>query len=183
MNIYSPDNGGYASGSRRYRGFDVRSDVHQCQLRPRRPVHLRLGKADTVSITNIEGHCSVWLLPFDDTGSCGAAALGLPESAIMQRPECCLPDNITDWFSASGGCVENIKGYLVFDSEGAAGEQFIFQSAATIDLWVAINELPKDALNGGAGGQLLVEVKPAAATQKILPDPIGTVRDEFTINQ
>ena len=183
MNIYSPDNGGYSSDSRRYRGFDVRSDVRECQLRPRRPVHLRLGQADTVSITNIEGRCSVWLLPFDRSGNCGAADLGLPEAAIMQRPDCSLPDNVTEWFAANGGHVENIKGYLVFDRDGVAGEQFILQSAATIDLWLVINEVPEDVLNGGAGGQLRVEVKPAAATQKTLPDPIGTVKDEFTISR
>ena len=183
MNIYSPDNGGYSSDSRRYRGFDVRSDVRECQLRPRRPVHLRLGQADTVSITNIEGRCSVWLLPFDRSGNCGAADLGLPEAAIMQRPDCSLPDNVTEWFAANGGHVENIKGYLVFDRDGVAGEQFILQSAATIDLWLVINEVPEDVLNGGAGGQLRVEVKPAAATQKTLPDPIGIVKDEFTISR
>ena len=183
MDIYSPDNGGYSSDSRRYRGFDVRSDVHQCQLRPARPVHLRLGKADTVSITNIEGRCSVWLLPFDESGSCKARSLGLPATAAMQRPDCNLPDDISGWFVANGGHPEDIKGYLVFDSEGEAGEQFILQCGATIDLWLVINEVPENILNGGAGGQLLVEVKPADTTHKILPDPIGTVRDEFTISR
>ena len=183
MNIYAPVNGGYSSDSRRYRGFDIRSDVHQCQLRPRRPVHLRLGKADTISITNVEGHCSVWLLPFDESGSCIATALGLPEAAIMQHPGQSLHNNITDWFAANGGHTENIKGYLVFDNDGVAGEQFIFQSTTTIDLWLVIDEAPDDVSHGGGGGQMLIEVKPAVAAGHTLPDPIGTVRDEFTISR
>ena len=183
MNIYSPANGGYSSGSRRYTGFDVRSDVHQYQLRPGRAVHLQPGTADTVSITSIEGRCSVWLLPFNGAGSCEAASIGLPEAAIMQRPGCYLPDSITAWFAASGGNVENIKGYPVFDREGVAGEQFILRTTDAVDLWLVINEDPEEVLTGGAGGQVLVEVKPAAASQKILPDPVGAVRDEFTISR
>jgi len=183
MNIYSPINGGYSSDTRRYSGFDVRSDVRECQLRPGRPVHLRLGSRDTVSITNTEGRCSVWLLPFDTTGETRPETIGLPSDVRMVRAVNTSIEPVLTWLRSNGGNPDAALAYKVFESNGDAGEQFILQAADTADLWLALEESIDGITQGGAGGAMQVEVKPATNEVCRLPDPIGSVRDEFTVSR
>lgn len=183
MDIYSPVNGGYSSRSRRYTGFDGPTDVRQSQLRPRRPLHLRLGNADTVSVTNTEGRCSIWLLPFDTDGETNAAKIGLPPNARMEKLDPSFIAPVLDWLRSNGSNVEVPLAYKVFESNGAAGEQFIVQCTGIVDLWLAIDEPVDGIAEGGAGGAMQVEVKPATNDAGSLPDPIGTIRDEFTVSR
>ena len=183
MLVYEPDNGGYSSRSRRYNGFFVPSDVQRRQLRPRRPVHLQLRASDTVSVTNVEGGSCIWLLPFDDAGKNSAIALGLPESAEFQRPAQGQLDEVGSWFSSYGGDPAAISGYRIFDRQCTPGEQFIFQCQSAVDLWLLIDEHPDGIMQGNSGGLAEIEVKPANRATSSLPDPIGIVRDEFTISR
>jgi len=183
MNIYSPANGGYSSMSRRYSGFDTFDDVRQHQLRPRRPVHLQLKDSDTVSITNTEGRCSAWLLPFDFKGECDASSVGLPSQVQMQKPAAALIAPVVTWLRSNGGNGDAVCGYKVFDADGDAGEQFILRSSGAVNLWLVIDESISGLTEGGAGGSMQVEVKPAANEFSSLPDPIGSVRDEFTVSR
>ncbi len=181
MNIYAPGNGGYSSESRLYRGFDATSDVRRHQLRAGRSLHLQLDASDSISVTNTEGRASVWLIPFDVNGACYPETLGLPGQAELARPADRFAKELSQWYVSNGGRQENILGYRVFDHDGEAGEQFILNAAVACDLWLVIDDNIDSLAAGGRGGQMQVEVKPAVTGAPKLPDPIGTLSDEFTI--
>jgi len=183
VNIYSPTGGGYSSVSRQYRGFESANDVQSNELRPRRPVHLSLQQSDTISIVNTEGGSCVWLIPFDSRGNNSASSLNLPSTSLFQAPDSLLLKTVQSWFASHGGGQKPISGYRIFEPACAAGEQFILRCAEPLDLWLLVDEEIDTLSTGGRGGLLQVEVKPASNSVARLPDPIGTLRDEFTINR
>ena len=136
-----------------------------------------------MSIINTEGRTCVWLIPFDAKGNCTASCLSLPDDATFHSPEGPVLSEIESWYSNRGGDPKQISGYKIFDPEGAAAEQFILSSAESVDLWLMIDVRPEDIGSGGGGGQVMVEVKPASKSVARLPDPIGQVRDEFTVSR
>lgn len=181
--VYEPENGGFGSQSRRYAGFSRFAGVDRRELRPRRSVHLQLGAGDTVSITNTEGASCIWLVPFDEHGLNRASTLGLPQSSALQQIESSLLGDVSAWFTAQGGDAANVCGYKIFDQNCAPGEQFILQCADANDLWLLIDETVEGLTQGNVGGLAEIEVKSAQISVISLPDPIGVVRDEFTINR
>ncbi len=183
MNIYAPANGGYSSVSRGYSGFTTRPDVRKHQLRPRRPVHLQLRESDVVSITNVEGGTAIWLIPFDQTATNDLTALGLPETVDALAPRADLLVPVHTWLSANGGKSGSVRGYRIFDTTCQPGEQFVLRCTDKCELCILLDESEDDLMRGSRGGLAEIEHKPAAGAGLNLPDPIGELRDEFTISR
>ena len=167
---------------------------------------------DLVSVINNEGASAVWLIPFDQNAQSTAHSLGLSDavdSATRQQPSGLLRplENVSasdlhsvySWLDANGhgaalaakrhNTQNLLQGYRVFDKQSAAGELFTVRAREAIDLWLVIETNPHAIESGGAGGSMLVSIKPASASATLehhLPQPLGgygSIREEFTVSR
>jgi len=184
--LYRPLAGGMDSSARNYRGFN--QNQKRRLLRPAKPVKLELRANDLVTLTNQEGGTAVLLLAFNATGESDFASIGLSENKTsyhaLTEPGL---DLVATWYKALGGSVDDnhLQGVKVFDFNTPIDEAFVIRAAATVTLWLLIDpdSIYSDSrvYHGGMGGAVNYEHVSASTSNVVLPDPLGAVRDEFTI--
>ena len=86
MLIHAPFNGGFNSRERAYHGFNLPTGRYDYQLRAAEPLLLTLHKDDLISICNVEGASTAWLVPIDESGLIHLDALGIPSSDKQFSP-------------------------------------------------------------------------------------------------
>lgn len=192
--LYQPPNGGFDSTARRYRGHRYRSRVRT--LRPSRPVQLKLGPQDLLTLTNIDGATPVLLIPIDVSGNpCPeaiglAANPGLPVSELLHNDLCLagsgLHTVLGDVINQGGSDKANhLVAVSVFDADTAMGESFIVRATSQLSLWMLIDPTSNLAIdplfNGGMGGAITFEHVPYETNSRLLPEPLADVRDEFSV--
>ena len=188
--IHQPADGGLDSLARRYRGY--RTDRHVRLLRPARTIKLELSAGDLIALTNQDGATPVLLLTFDARGETDFDAIGLAQNPVIEcATEGQALNSIVRWYRGHGGNVDHafpqFSAVRIFDKDTPAGENFTIRATSPVTLWMLVD--PHEVFNseriycGGMGGAIAFEHIRDGAPATKLPDPLGEVRDEFTISR
>ncbi|MEM7376380.1 MAG: DUF1989 domain-containing protein [Pseudomonadota bacterium] len=184
--LYRPGDGGYDSTARRYQGHGAQPPLGS--VRPDRPVWLTLAEGDLLTLINRDGATPAWLLAFSESGDTEPALLGLagnPSAPIdLERRGF---EDVLSWYRGRGGSPRDgrLRGVEVFDDATAPGERFTLRARGTVDLWVlsdpASTRDHTRLYSGGMGGAFAYELVRASRSKLVLPQPLGDVREEFTV--
>ncbi|MEM9605205.1 MAG: DUF1989 domain-containing protein [Pseudomonadota bacterium] len=184
--LYRPGDGGYDSTARRYQGHGPRPPLGS--VRPERPVWLTLAEGDLLTVINRDGATRAWLLAFAAHGGTEPALLGLDGNpSVPVDLERRGFEDVCQWYRGRGGSTRDtaLHGVEVFDNATPAGERFTVRARGAVDLWVLSDPAStRDHIrlfDGGMGGALAYELVRAARGELILPQPLGDVREEFTV--
>jgi len=186
--IHQPAKCGLDSVARHYRGYQ--SDRHIRLLRPATAIKLELADGDLISLTNQDGATSVLLMTFNTRGESDFGAIGLSRNPVV---ECAADghgfDTVARWILQHGGDVNRSRPSLpavrIFDASTPVGENFTLRVISKTTLWMLVD--PREVFsserifNGGMGGALAFEHIRHGVPATSLPDPLGDVREEFTI--
>ena len=186
--LHSPDQLGRGSSGRHYFGYQAQKRPRL--LRPAAPIKLSLKADDLLSLENLDGATPVLILTFNDQGHADFSAVGLNENPQVQLDwQATGFSGINQWYRQQGGNVRGdntgFSAVRIFDDTTAAGESFIIRVSNTITAWLLIDPEhvynAERLFNGGMGGSVSVEHVRNGSAANSLPDPLGAVRDEFTI--
>ena len=193
--LYQPPAGGFDSASRLYRGFNARRATRT--LRPSRPVKLALQTGDLVRMTNSDGATAVLVLPINAQGESDFTSIGLSENPLQKLSDVCSSTSfgasalglteIMDWYRSLGGAekASQLQFAQIFNFDSPIGEDFTLRASAQLDLWMLVHPVgvltDKVLFSGGMGGAVHFEHVRAEQSSAFLPEPLGDVRDEFTV--
>ena len=193
--LYQPPAGGFDSASRLYRGFNTRRATRT--LRPSRPVKLSLQTGDLVRLTNSDGATPVLVLPVNECGEADFSTIGLNENPLQKLTDVCAPSNsgastfgvseILEWYRSLGGAEKEsqLQFAQIFNFDTPIGEDFSLRAVTSVDLWMLVHPVgvltDKVLFSGGMGGAVHFEHVRAEQSTPVLPEPLGDVRDEFTV--
>lgn len=193
--LYQPPAGGFNSDSRSYRGFGA--EPRWRTLRPSRPVKLKLQTGDLLRLQSGDGATPVLLLPINEEGCSDFSAVGLeanPQQFILDidglenvaSTQIALAE-LSSWFRSRGGeeKLSKLKATQLFDSQTAPNELFILRANTSVTLWMLVHPSNTDSetrlLTGGMGGAVSFECVRNDQTISELPEPLGDIREEFTV--
>ena len=196
--MYQPPGGGFDSRSRVYRGYDQSQRTRT--LRPARPVRVELQQGDLLTLNNTDGATPVLLLALDDNGDNAFDRIGLAGNTplLLNRQVTCDSHHdsvvagftqIEQWYGGRGGAEKfaAVAAVRIFDNKTVAGESFALRAQSSVTLWMLIDpftNLTDDHLTaGGMGGAVTFEHVRNGRSAAMLPEPLGDVRDEFTISR
>ncbi len=193
--LYQPPSGGFNSDARSYKGFGDQKRIRT--LRPSRPVKLELRQGDLLRIHSGDGATPVLLMPINATGESDFETIGLqenPKQALLEivghnhanSTHVGLAD-IVSWFSSRGGAekISQLNTAQIFDTNTPPDELFTLRATGNCTLWLLVHPSNTDdeirLLEGGMGGAVHFECVRNDISQQELPDPLGDIRDEFTV--
>ena len=174
--ITSFSNIGHQSGGRVFAGFSAKTAPRAHPLPPRHTLRIDLRAGDLLRVDGTRHTDCLSLLCFDARGhrceaSAGLGALTpLDLSTFDARPLC-------GWIEAQGGgevtALEAVR-------LGAMEEALVLRAPAYITLWAVHHTGVADLVEGASRGAATLWHQPAEG-RLVLPDPLGDVREEFTI--
>ena len=186
--LYSPGNLGRGSSGRHYFGYQPQKRPRL--LRPACPVKLDVEADDLINLCNLDGATPVLLFTCDARGGNDFGSIGLAKNPRVTHSDS-SPGFITikQWYAQQGGRIDNsgsaFECVRLFDENTPAGDQFTVRASNKVTLWLLIDPshiFGHDRLfNGGLGGAITLEHVRNGLPANPLPDPLGEVRDEFTI--
>ncbi len=195
--LYQPPNGGFDSKARHYRGYNTQTRI-RC-LRPARPVKLQLESGDLVTLTNTDGATPVLLIALNEHGDANFASIGLANNPTIDvtdllmttrasRVQSAAPGlaDISQWYASQGGSDDSpLKAVQIFDLKTAVSEAFTLRASSPATLWMLVDPLQtlsnECLLTGQMGGAVAFEHVRNNNTVRVLPEPLGDVREEFTV--
>ncbi len=148
-------------------------------IQPRGAARVSLRAGDMVTLS---GQCSgirPALVSFDESGG---QVIGKMTSASVEKLSCDLFHSppLAGWMAAQGGVLD---GHIDAVHLPELSEPLILRAPGPMSLWV-IAAIPVEAMvTGEASGVLNVRVKRADVGARILPEPLGEIRDEFTVSR
>lgn len=154
------------------------------RLRPGDAILLDLKEGDLLSIENADGGSTAWLLPLDPSGDLQPGALGL--TAPLGTPVVWSQFDareISAWLGKRGRSKRDLTAISIFSSTAEAGERLTLSVSQDCALWMILPCDPSAVVTGGAGGRIAVEIQHAGEGARFLPDPLGDVREEFTVDR
>ncbi|MEL7182266.1 MAG: DUF1989 domain-containing protein [Pseudomonadota bacterium] len=169
--LRSFSNVGEHGHGRHFYGFQRGADVGTYLLEPRGCRYVRLGEGD---LLQFDPMADLHLAVFDGTGQSTPEVLGLPPSAPLA----------TDTFDAA-----QLLGWLAQRGAPAAlkatglqtgAEPGILRVSAPCEVWVISSLSTDNLIHPGALGAQVFRHKMAGGAIR-LPDPLGDIREEFTI--
>jgi len=185
--LHQPEQLGRTSLPRHYTGY-ANQQTHL--LRPAREFKTELQVGDLVTVVNLDGATPLLLMVFNENGNVDFNAVGLEEN----KPFACDPKligfrTIGQWFKNQGGRIENgdsaFQAVRVFDQHTESGTPFTLRVRRSVTLWLLVDPAvvySHTALaEGGLGGAMSIDIVRAHSSTPSLPDPLGDVREEFTV--
>jgi len=162
---------------RRFPGLAAPHSTEGWIQSPQTARHYKLLAGDIVRVT---GHRTAYPPFFRVSQSNGQQApelLGL--TSISSPPKDGFDRRELDaWLLARG--VDDANGWCRFDG---AGDELILKATAVCDLWIVL-PVPDAALMQGADvGALQIRRQPGSPELLRLPEPLGDIRDEFTVKR
>ena len=162
---------------------------------------LALHNGDLLTLTNTDGATPVLLFALNQRGESDFAAIGLENnpstnvdtllaSTRANRGSNNTPgapgiDDIRQWHGGNGGNTQSLQAVQIFDVNTPAGDSFTVRATAHCTLWMLTEPeqtLGTDCLlQGRMGGAVAWEHVPADSAVCALPEPLGDIRDEFTV--
>ncbi|MEM9043118.1 MAG: DUF1989 domain-containing protein [Pseudomonadota bacterium] len=170
---------------RRYQGLDQPA-ICDREVIWGRAEHLTVSAGAIISITNVDGGAPVWvsgLMPTARTYSIRGLDLAyVPDHVIDDT--CFDSREMAALVSRRDGALSDGRAATIFDSTTEPGEMYVTKALQDQTLFV-IAPITKGFVEGGGGSRFSVRVTPPAtlSADKLLPDPLGRVVDEFRIDR
>ena len=184
MLIHAPEKGGLESGSILYPGFTDPAGLERRQLRYGEAIHLELAEGDLLNIVNDEGAAVAWLVPFVGCGLSDPASLGLDKGHFVDLMSVGWDRRAFDaWLSARGQVEAVLRSYPLFDAATEPGDVVTLRARTALDLWILLPIDPAGMAEGGAGGEMTIEIAQRCRPLDRLPEPLGEIRDEWRIDR
>lgn len=176
--IHQFSNVGHISFARSFPGFVRRRDSMRVVLGPRDAHRVEVQKGDMLSVEATGQR--IMLLAFDCRGR---SALDLLDTVSSGTVESCDFDcaELLGWIAAQGGKGDDrFPCAVIDDADGFVA----LKARAACTVW-ALHPLSANQLVGDASpGEATVSLRPAnAGNATPLPQPLGSVRDEFTVER
>ncbi|WP_419914269.1 DUF1989 domain-containing protein [Hoeflea sp.] len=181
LQIFAPESGGLLSPGIRYVGFAERSQNSSLQIRYGETGRVKVGSGDLVTITCVDGGASILVAAIDSSGANALEQLDLKQHEIPDETVHGVDRSTLDgWLEARGASASAVCFARLFEVGTPAAERFTFRSQTDCTLWLAS---PADAamVTEGGGGTFAVDIAHSSPAS-LLPDPLGDVRDEFTVD-
>lgn len=168
-----------------YPGLNLEPGSRSHDLHCRQCKRIAVRKNDLLTITDSDGGANAQLAVINDRGENAAGLLGLTKlPAVSQSPSVRHLDSerVNGWLEALGTDFSKLQFVELFAGNNAALSDFTCR--ADEDCTVVIsNPMTESALLNGGGGDLRIAVSSAKPSAIQLPDPLGRVRDEFTVDR
>ncbi len=148
-------------------------------LEPRGAVRFSLAPDDLAQFAPAPAGATVVVLAFDGSGKNALSALGLEGNRVVRRDEF-LSAPLRGWIEAQGG----VSGKSWVGAEaGPIADPLVLKATSPVHVW-AIVPLDRQAhISGRGGGTVSVSVRRGRSNAPRLPEPLGPVRDEFTVTR
>jgi aminomethyltransferase len=148
--------------------------------------HLAVPAGGVVSITCVDGGSDAWITALSGNArDFGVGALDVPDDAGASIAGLSF-DNRTmeEMAKARDSALANAKGIPIFDATTEPGALYVVRVKEPTTLFV-IAPLTKDYLETGGGAGFRVEVKlpSGGSSDMVLPEPLGSVVDEWRIGR
>ncbi|MDB2407511.1 aminomethyltransferase family protein [Jannaschia sp.] len=168
-------NGGGGSPARRFPGFPPRGAVETMILSSRAVRRIDLRHGDLLSLEPRGRASEVLALAFDDKGRDALPSLAMRrgENADLSGFDC---NPLLGWLRAQGG-----EAVHVLAARVPLTELLAFRAAAACTLWLALPVAREALIAGDTPCEITVTIKRADSTLPSLPDPLGRIREEFTV--
>lgn len=154
------------------------------RLRPGDAIALQLKQGDLLAVENADGGSGAWLIPLSPQGTLLPDALGLAAAPPAGLSWTQFDDReMKAWLKARGQKKTGLSGIEIFDSSTPAGERLTLTVTTDCLLWMILPCDPSSVVNGGAGGRIAVQIQRKSEGASVLPDPLGEVREEFTVDR
>ncbi len=184
MFIHRPRNNGMTAPGILYPGFERSSQLYRHEVHFGKPVKLKLRAGDLLTLINIDGAATVSLSAFSPDGANALKHIGLQDLQILANATnnmALAHPAFVNWIKARGGDFDSIMIANIFDHLSPAGERFVIRIGSDCDFWASVAR-SSDLEAASSGGTITIEHKPVEPIHEIMPDPIGTIRDEFRID-
>lgn len=168
---------GLAMPSRSFPGFPRTDLAENFRLRPRELRRLSLGPGDLLSLDANVASNPVAALAFDRGGRDALPAVGLSVDAAFDT-SLLDAEELRGWLRSHG--VETMPGRAASIPVGTA---VTLRASTDLTLWLALPVPREDLVFGRTPAQMSLTLKRAATNGWRIPDPIGEVREEFTVSR
>lgn len=175
--LHDFSNNGYATPARSFAGFRKPQAGVTIVLAPRDTARLSVLPGDLVSVTGSWPDGGLQVAAFDDRGRDALASIGLtPRGTIA--PAQCDATALLAWIAARGG--DPAAAIPAADLPGG-DQKIVLKAGKPVTVWLCRASDRADLVSGSVGGTVTLSHQPAPRSGPVLPEPLGDVKDEFTV--
>lgn len=176
--IHGFSNIGHNRDGRLFDGFSHSSAAQNYQLAIRDPLRLSLDQGDVLRIDLHTEQAEAWLMAFDLKGRRCDAQFGLEEQVSFDRSRVDA-EPVLGWLRAGGSDLS--KDTPVSRLQGAI-QPIVLKAASNCTVWLVQPSTAEDMIHGVSPEPATVALKRKNSAIR-LPDPLGDVREEFTVSR
>ncbi len=165
---------GLATPARLFPGFPARSDTETKLIAPRGCEKVDLKTGDLLSLRSSETATAL-VVAIDVSGADGSALLGLSADTSLV-PRAFDAARLGGWLQARGQSLGDHRAARVPVEDLGA-----FAVTGDCTVWIAAPSDSATLVDGTAAASILLEIKRSAPNGTVLPEPLGEIRDEFTV--
>ncbi len=170
-------NVGHASPARIFPGFHSSTDVETTRVGPRGAVRVPLMSGDLISLAPSGGVSEVAMVAFDPNGDDGLVALGIKATTIIGEAEFDSKEMV-NWVTSRGRTASGFSSSLL-----QLQEHKEFRATSEVTVWVVQPEDRTAVVEGQTQPHVSILIKRSARSGPLLPEPMGDIRDEFTVSR
>lgn len=177
--IHEFRNNEHAKPARVFAGFHKPIHGVTQTLAPRDILKVVMCSDDLLSIDGFWSEGELQVAAFDEKGRDALSAIGLGSTGPLNTAAVDSAQ-LFGWIAAQG-CVQSgdIPSASLSESDG----QIVLKANSPATLWV-LRATGRDALvTGYGGGSVAISYQPARQSLPFLPEPLGDVREEFTVTR
>lgn len=159
---------------------DRRIDIHCRECK-----HVALRKGDLLTLVDPDGGAYAQLAVFNIRGENGLALLGLSTLQVLDASPAVRSldaEQVGGWLNAQGAEFNQLQFVQLFNGSNTALADFTCRVDADCTLIIS-NPMLEGALQSGGGGDLQLIVSSQNHQKIALPDPIGRIKEEFTVDR
>lgn len=186
MFIHTPDPDVLAQRATiRYPGHSLIANSRRVDIHCRECKCIAVKKNDLLTITDRDGGAHAQLAVIDAGGNNAPGLLGVSELSTAQiNPDVRQLDTeqVNGWLAAQGARFSELEFIQVYAGNNATLSDFTCKAKADCTL-IINNPIGVNALETGGGGDLYVTLSSDKPSIHTLPDPLGRIKEEFTIDR
>ena len=169
---------GQMSGGRLFSGFPSTQTPQRVSVPPRSATLFDVRCGDLLRIDNTATPCSLALQAFTKTGARKDQTLGLGTASPLHHDsyDCSAHHG---WIRAHGGEPATCADALVLSQ---SDDPFVIEAKEDLTLWIMNIQPAEEVISGEHSGSAHVWHQRSAG-EVYLPDPLGRVREEFTVKR
>lgn len=186
MFIHTPDPGVLAQrGAISYPGLNLDSRSRHIDIHCRECKRAIVRKNDLLTFSDRDGGAYAQLAVINNHGENALDFLGLStRTAIDGNPDVRRLDveQVDGWLRVLGAKFSDLQFVQVFSGNNATLSEFTCRASADCMVFIG-SPMAKDALSCGGGGDVCLTISSEQPSTVALPDPLGRVREEFTVDR